>query len=812
MHKVKIATCRTQRARKKNAKPEASERASEREGTGKVKRGRGGKGRDKQSRRRTTQLSVSAESVLELLGRKGRPVFTLHDLQNRLRARGGLLRRLQQILKELVAQGAIEVSDGGYRVPRRDGLIEGRIVLAGGGSAAPTHCVETAHGLRWRLDEIAHARLGDRVLILPKSLEPARGAERVATLVHVEPRERDYWLGIVSREMSNAFLVPYRDDEEWGISIPLSELAGARDGDVVIAEPLPTLGKRDRGLGPQARVVEVLGRPGDPEADFQAVVWHYRLPVEFSKEALDEAQAHDTALDPRELARRVDLRHLPFTTIDPETARDHDDAICTEFVSEGKTKLWVAIADVSHYVQPGSALDREALVRGNSVYFPDRAIPMLPARLSGDLCSLRPEVDRLALAVELVIDAADGKVLARHFHEAVIRSRAFLTYEQAAAVMEGKSDGGIESSEIREQLRALAVISKVLLERRLRAGSVDLEIPEAKIKLDANRMPCDVVKAERRISHRAVEESMLAANRAVATALDTAKCPAVYRVHDAPDPEVVDDFRDLLETFGLSDKQRGEPVTSMEFAEAVRRVAGRPEATLINTVALRSMKQAAYEAKNRGHFALGFASYTHFTSPIRRYADLVVHRALREWLRGGENAQHHAPRSAEQGRASAAPRAADMLGIAARVSMRERVAQNAEREMVDLKKCVFMKPFVGEEFAGAVTGVAKHGLYVTLDRYFIEGLVHISDLPGFWDFDETQFALVARRSKRRIALGERVQIHVDRVDLLRGWINFSLVESEDASEDADEALAKASKRRPASSKHRRGRPGGRRGR
>ncbi len=754
--------------------------------------------------RRTTQLSVNAESVLELLRRKGRPVLSLRDFQSRLRAHSGLLRRLQQILKDLAARGEIEIAEGGYRIARSDGLLEGRIVLAGQGGAVPLHCVETANGLRWQVDDILHARLGDRVLILPQQVEEREDrTQRVATIVHVEPREREYWLGIVSRETTNAFLVPYRDDQEWGISIPLSELAGARDGDVVIAEPLSLAsqtrtGRRNRGLGPQARVVEVLGRPGDPEADFQAVVWHYRLPVEFPKEALAEVEAQAAELAPSEIARRVDLRHLPFLAIDPETARDHDDVVCVEVVSEAKTRLWVAIADVSHYVQPGSALDREALVRGNSVYFPDRAIAMLPARLSGDLCSLRPEVDRLAIAVELVIDSRDGRVLSQHFHEAVIRSRAFLTYEQAAAVMEGQSDGGIESNEIREQLRAIAAVSKVLLDRRLRAGSVDLEIPEAKVKLDANRMPCDVVKVERRVSHRAIEGAMLAANRAIATALDTAKSPAVYRVHESPDPEVVDDFRDLLETFGLSEKQRGAPVTSMEFAEVVRRVAGRPEATLVNMMALRSMKQAHYEEKNRGHFALGFDSYTHFTSPIRRYADLVVHRSLKGLLRrtdrGGRG--RSGAEDAERGRAG------DMPGIAARVSMRERVAQNAEREMVDLKKCVFMKPFVGEEFLGVVSGVAKHGLYVTLDRYFVEGLVHVSDLPGFWEFDETLLALVARRSKRRITVGERVRIHVDRVDLIRGWINFSLVEPE---AEKREVAEKPSQRRPASPRFRRDR-------
>lgn len=776
-----------------------------------MKRDRERKGRGRSVQRRKAQLSVNAESVLDLLRRKGRPVLGLRDFQSRLRAHGGLLRRLQQILKDLVARGEIETVEGGYCIPRSDGLLDGRVVLVGSSGGVPLHCVETADGLRWQLDDTSHARLGDRVLILPKQVEEREGrAQRTATVVHVEPRERDYWLGIVSRETTNAFLVPYRDDQEWGISIPLSEIAGARDGDVVIAEPLLRSGqtrvdRRDRGLGPQARVVEVLGRPGEPEADFQAVVWHYRLPVEFSKEAFAETEAQAAELEPSEIARRADLRHLPFLAIDPETARDHDDVVCVDTISETKTKLWIGIADVSHYVRPGSALDREALIRGNSVYFPDRAIPMLPARLSGDLCSLRPEVDRLAVAVELVIDLRDGKVLSQDFHEAVIRSRAFLTYDAAADVMEGKSESGIKSEEIRKQLRGIAAVSKVLLERRLRSGSVDLEIPEAKIKLDAERMPCDVVKGERRVSHRAIEEAMLAANRAVATALDTAKSPAVYRVHESPDPDVVDDFRDLLETFGLSEKQRGEPVTSMEFAEVVRRVAGRPEATLVNMMALRSMKQAHYEEKNRGHFALGFASYTHFTSPIRRYADLVVHRALKEWLRGAGRGRTRGG-AEDAGRRAATLRAGDMAGIAARVSMRERVAQNAEREMVDLKKCVFMKPFVGEEFSGVVSGVAKHGLYVTLDRYFIEGLVHVSDLPGFWEFDEELLALVARRSKRRITVAERVRIHVDRVDLIRGWINFSLVESE-AEKVA--VVEKPTKRRPASLKHRRDRRRGR---
>ncbi len=415
---------------------------------------------------------------------------------------------------------------------------------------------------------------------------------------------------------------------------------------------------------------------------------------------------------------------------------------------------------------------------------------MLPERLSGDLCSLRPKVDRYAMAVELVIDSA-GKQVDCKFHEAVIRSRARLHYAQAASVMEGQGDAGVQSAEIREQLVALAELQGKLQENRMAAGSIELELPEAVLELDADGMPADLRKGERRVSHRAVEEAMLAANRAVASAIDRAKLPGIYRVHEEPSQDAVDQFREMLETFGLSAKQRGDAVTSEEYAAVVKQVAGKPEASLINMVALRSMKQACYEDENRGHFALGFDSYTHFTSPIRRYADLVVHRVLKDLIASGKRAKGRAEK-----------RRSGLPGVAARISMRERVAQNAEREIVQIKKCAFMKPFTGDEFNGVVTGVAKHGLYVTLDRYFVEGLIHVSELPGMWDLDEKSFSLVARRSKQRIGIGESVRVLVDRVDLLKGWINFSLVESDVVTGSKN---AKTSKRRPATKSRGRGR-------
>jgi ribonuclease R len=573
--------------------------------------------------------------------------------------------------------------------------------------------------------------------------------------------ERRNWIGILSRERHGGIVTPYRDDGHWGISVAAADLGAARDGDVVEVVPARRGGAKGAARA-SGRIVSVYGRPGHPEADFAAVTWRRRLPVEFPDPVLAEAEAIEAEPSPEELARRVDLRTRLFVTIDPATARDHDDAVCIESIRDGATRLWVAIADVAHYVREGSALDLEALRRGNSVYFPDRAIPMLPHRLSGEICSLYPHVDRLAMIVELDLSAA-GELEHRSFYPGVIRSQARLTYEQAAEVMEGSGDGGIADSKIRDQLRGLAAFARVLTERRFSAGSIDFDLPTAEIVLGDDGHPVDIVEAPRTVAHRAIEECMLVANRAVADALSAAEIPAIYRIHDPPEPEKIELLCELLAAFGLLERRDARSLSAREIARAVQRVTGRPEERLVNLVALRSMRQARYDEVNRGHFALAFDSYTHFTSPIRRYSDLVVHRALKDLLEGGRRA------------ASRAAGVGTVGSIAARVSWRERVAMEAEREMIDLKKCAFMASRVGEEYDGTITGVAKHGFYVTLDPFFVEGLVHVSRLSDYMVLDERAHALVARRSRERWRLGDRLRIRVEDVDPVKAWINFGVV-------------------------------------
>jgi ribonuclease R len=650
----------------------------------------------------------------------------------------------------------------GRPLRRADGLVEGRFSPARGGAGAGS--VREESGRVWRVPEAGPACAGDRVLLLPTG---AREAEILGVL----EGSRETWVGAFERRGRGGVVTPWRDSSGFQIAIAPRDQAGARDGELVVAAarehrargPERSRGRRSRAAPRrgEGRILEVLGPPGTPEADFRAVVWRRRLPVEFPEAA--RAQAAGLPADPGEtdLTGRLDLRERTFLTIDPPNARDHDDAVCVEARPGGASRLWVAIADVSHYVEPGSPLDREALRRGNSVYFPDRAIPMLPETLSSELCSLLPERDRLVLVVELAVEPARGARLLR-LAPGVIRSRARLVYDEAARVMEGRPPAAGTPPAIAEQLRGLRRVAESLLARRSAAGSIDFDLPSAEIVLGDDAQPVDIVETPRTVAHRAIEEAMLAANRAVAEALDAAACPALHRNHEPPAPNDLDALRDLLAGLGLLAPGAARGLGPAEIARALRRAAGRAEERLVHQVALRSMRQARYDADSRGHFALAFARYTHFTSPIRRYADLCVHRSVKSLL----------------GLRSERPDPAALRALGARLSWRERVAMEAEREMVELKKCVFLASHLGEEHAGTVSGVARHGLYVTLDAFFAEGLVHVSRLPEEFRLDEATHALVARRSRRRLRLGDPVRVRIDAADPLRGRVDLGLIHSE----------------------------------
>jgi ribonuclease R len=735
-------------------------------------------------------MAVSAERVLRALDRRHRPLVSPRELLHALGASRRDARALAAVLRGLVREGRLERHRGRYRIARPDALREG-VFEAGG--AGPARVVDD-EGVVWEVGE-GSAHPGERVLfetLAPRSRPGAAEAgdggvartRRRAAVVRPIGGPRPGVVGVIG---ADGVVRPWREDPRGEpraeIRVRRDRCGTARPGDVVEAVPLAARarapraargarrprarGRRAAGRGSprervEAAVAEVVGPLGTPEADFRAIVWRHRLPVEFAAAVLDEADALPAALSPAELARRRDLRAHPFLTIDPATARDHDDAVFVEAHGRGH-RLWVAIADVAYYVPEASALDAEARRRGNSVYFPDRAIPMLPERLSGELCSLRPGVDRLALAVELEVDA-QGAVGHRRFHEAVIRSRARLVYDDAARAMEGSDEPPPPlDPDVREQLARLADVARRLTRRRFAAGAIDFDLPTAEIVLGDAGHPTDIVEAPRTLAHRAIEEAMLAANRAVAEALLEWDLPAIFRVHEPPLPEQLEALRELLASFGLLEGRTEAPLGPGEIARAIQRAAGRPEERLVNSVTLRALRQARYDASNRGHFALAFDAYLHFTSPIRRYADLVVHRQLRDALAGTPEA-----------RARARARGARFPAWGASLSWCERTAMDAERDAVDLKKCVFLRDRIGEAFDGTVTRTSRHGLHVTLDPFFVEGLVPVRTLPGAWDYDEEHFAWRARRGGARLRLGDRVRVRVARVDLERAWIDFAL--------------------------------------
>jgi ribonuclease R len=533
-------------------------------------------------------------------------------------------------------------------------------------------------------------------------------------------------------------LRPHPDDRSF--RAPLPAAAGWQAGDVVMARFEP------RG---RMRALRRIGRVGDPEIDFAGLCDLFALPRSFPPGCLRELEGlADAAMDAGE---RLDLRALPFLTIDPLRARDHDDAVFAERSGAG-FRLWVAIADVSAFVAAGSALDREAKRRGNSVYLPDRVVPMLPERLSGDLCSLRPHEERLVLAVELAIDAA-GAVRRLRVCDARIRSRAKLAYEEAAAVMEG---GAPPDAALGDSLRALAALAAILRERRVAEGSLDLELVEPEPVLDAGGRVRAIGRAPRSVAHRAIEEAMLAANRAIADLLVEAHWPTLHRVHEPPDPAELAGLEPLLGALGLWPGRMRRAPAAADLAELVAASRERDDADVVHGLLVRAMRQARYADLPIGHFALAFERYLHFTSPIRRYADLVVHRAVKAQLRGGR-----APRGG--------------LGeLAQHLSERERLAAQVGYQALDWKRAALLLPRLGQHFEGRVSAIAPPGLFVTLEEVRGDGLVPLYALPRRARLDLRRGALQLER--RTLRIGERVAVRLVEVDPARGRFRLALAD------------------------------------
>ena len=597
------------------------------------------------------------------------------------------------------------------------------------------------------------------------------------------------------------------EDSRYGqdILVPKNATANAAVGQVVSVELTEPASLHSQPVG---RVAEVLGEIDDSGMEIEIAVRKYEVPHLFSPETLAQAAALPEKLRPADRKQRVDLSDVALVTIDGEDARDFDDAVYAEPFKRGRGKtafegwrLLVAIADVSHYVKSGEPLDEDAYERATSVYFPRRVIPMLPEKLSNGLCSLNPEVERLSMVCDMLVDT-EGRVEAYQFYPAVIRSHARLTYTDVAAVLANTRGPEAKArAELVPHLLHLHEVYRALLKQRAKRGAVDFETTETQIICDDNGRIEKIVPRTRNEAHRLIEESMLAANVCAADFIATAEHASLYRVHEGPTPEKRVALQAMLRSLGVSASLSEEP-TPGEIQAIAQAVQGRPDALQIHTLLLRSMQQAVYTVHNSGHFGLAYAAYTHFTSPIRRYPDLMVHRVIKAILAGKRyhlvaNAKTRTPELRKGGKVARAPKPMSQemaLWEAAggHCSANERRADEASKDVEAWLKCRYMREHLGEEFSGTVSNVAGFGLFVTLDGLYVEGLVHITELGGeYYRYDEARSELRGERTGIRYSVGTRVRVQVSRVDLDGRKIDFRIVREG----EAERLLARADRNR-----------------
>ncbi len=812
------------------------------------------------------QRELTEQDVLAHLAKVREPA-SLREIAHALDLRHHARRALQKIVSHLKRKGEVEeVRSGRFRLPGKPAepgarksqparaaapasrpgkpaahdanLIAGRLVAHrdGYGFVVPDKPVPGMDGdLFIGRDNLGDAMHGDQVLArIERRGRAGQGARAEGRVVRIVKRAHPTVVGLFRYGERGNVVLPYDTRLLHEIIIPPGEeltpelraklgaqATGRRrlrlaelDGAVVNVEV--TRFPRG-GVAPAGRVVEIVGRPGEFGVDVEIIIRKNHLPYQFPEDALAEAREVAWPVGQRELAGRRDFRHLPIVTIDGETAKDFDDAVYAERLANDRWQLQVHIADVSHYVARGSELDREARVRGTSLYFPDRAVPMLPEQLSNDICSLNPKVDRLVMSVVMEIDA-EGNLSGADFAPGVIRSVERMTYTNVNKVLEGEAEATARYAELAEKFRQMRDLALLLNARRARRGSIDFDLPEPVIEFDQMGRMVKIVRSERNMAHRLIEEFMLAANQAVARYLERRGIASLHRVHEKPDAKKVLEFEELAHAFGYSLgvenlAERRVPIKhgrvparegprrahaagrgrerQMTFAlpaaleinirpqhyqRLTQKIAGKPEERIVSYLMLRSLKQARYSAEPLGHFALAFDEYTHFTSPIRRYPDLIVHRVLK-WALQYPEAHARGKTSAE---AQLGPyRSVELEEIADESSEAERRADGAERELMDWKTAQFMENHLGEEYDALVISVQKFGFFVELMEIFVEGLVPITSLEDFSGercyYRERDHAMVTQRGRKSWRLGDRVRVRADRIDPMRRRVEFSLV-------------------------------------
>jgi len=699
--------------------------------------------RGRKSRR--PEPSISKEDLVGHIQKSADRGMNLQRLLEEFDATPTARRQIKNILGELVREGRLAKHRGNrYEVAKRN-LIDGTFVMHrdGYGFVIPIERTENIDGdIFIPPPLVGSAMNGDKVkaeITFRKAGGRAEG--RVVT---VEKRARDTIVGQLRFDGEVFFVAPA--DEKLPPKVLVTDDASEHKDKIVEVEitKFPT-----ETRWPAGRIVSVIGFIDDPNVETQVIIKKFGLPTTFPKEVEDEAAALPDSVTDKDLAGRDDFRKRNTITIDPKTARDFDDAIDVEVLPNGTYQLGVHIADVSHFVPSGSLMDIEARNRGTSVYFPDRVIPMLPEKISNRLCSLNPKVDRLALSVMMHLSRA-GEILDYSFHKSIIHSKERMTYEDVQEVLNGNAIIERRYSQVATQIRTIARVAEIIQQRRQHRGAIDFDLPEPMLTYDEQGVVTGITKSIRLFSHRIVEEFMVLANEVVARHLEENDIPSLYRVHEEPDPAKVEIFAEIVSGFGL----KFEPRTARprDFQEFISSIEGRPEERMLSYLMLRSFKQAKYSEENIGHFGLASDSYTHFTSPIRRYPDLIVHRILK---------------SAMLRRAKIPIQAEQLEEIASESSERERQADQAERELFEWKKMLLMEQHLGDTFEAIIIGVWRDGFAIELIDFFVEGFIPVTELRNdSYQLDQTSRALIGRRSKNRFRIGDRIMVQVVRVDKL----------------------------------------------
>ncbi len=700
-----------------------------------------------------TSTFPSRERILQFLRTRGVPLAP-HELARRLDVASADTSAFDAQLKELERAGRVLVNrKGEVCIVAKLDLVTGRVQghPDGFGFLVPDEGGDDLFLSPREMHKVLH---GDRVTARRVGVD-RRGRPEGAIVDVLERVNRDV-VGRVHEERGVWFVEAENRRINQDLMIPANERNGAVPGQVVVVEILEQPSEHREAI---ARVKEILGSATDPGIEIEIALRKHDLPFEFSAAAERQAKRLPADVRPADRKGRVDLTGLPLVTIDGETAKDFDDAVYCERKGKG-FRLIVAIADVSHYVRDGDAIDADARERGTSVYFPRRVIPMLPEALSNELCSLKPLVDRLCMVCDMSV-SADGVIGGYEFYPAVMHSQARLTYTQVWEwLSDPKAAKSADAKKLLPHLANLYAVFKALLKTREARGAIDFDSVELAIEFDDQGRIAQIVPAPRNDAHRLIEECMLAANVSAADFAAKHEQPILYRIHEGPPPDKLAVLREFLAGSALS-LGGGDDPAAADYARLLDKVRERPDFALLQTVLLRSLSQAQYSPDNVGHFGLAYDGYAHFTSPIRRYPDLLVHRALKAVLAG----KHYTPSGQSW----------NALGV--HCSMTERRADDAARDVTQWLKCFYMQDRIGDEFAGTISGVASFGLFVTLDGLNIDGLVHVTELGrDYFHFQQGRHALIGEKSGRTFQLAGRVRVKVARVDLDTAKIDFTLVE------------------------------------